>query len=90
MKDGSIKMVVAKRPASNVAGAGKGRGVAFDRVALTLIGKLLVESEPILDSFLQSVRQIQPDLLLIPGDLTKDGEVLNHQLLADKLNALEL
>ena len=51
--------------------------------------KLLVESEAILDAALAKIANSGVKYLLIPGDLTKDGELVNHQLLAEKLKALE-
>lgn len=51
--------------------------------------KLLVESEAILDAALAKIAASGVQYLLIPGDLTKDGEKINHELLAEKLAALE-
>ena len=51
--------------------------------------KMLVESEAILDAALEEIAQSDAKYLLIPGDLTKDGEEVNHQLMADKLAAFE-
>jgi len=44
--------------------------------------KLIVESSAILQNVLASVKAEKPDFLLITGDLTKDGEKLDHQALA--------
>ncbi|MDN4753126.1 metallophosphoesterase [Porphyromonadaceae bacterium W3.11] len=62
-------------------------GSSFQKV-LDADRKLLVESEVILDHFLNEVRSIKPDLLLLPGDLSKDGERINHILLSKKLDQL--
>jgi hypothetical protein len=51
--------------------------------------KLLKESEAILDSALAAVAAEKPRFLIIPGDLTKDGELVNHLLMAKKLAKLE-
>lgn len=51
--------------------------------------KMLLESESILDSALASIKESGVKYLLISGDLTKDGEKVNHELLASKLTALE-
>lgn len=59
-------------------------GPAFKRV-VDADRKLLIESEAILDRFIEEIKVINPELLLITGDLTKDGELLNHNILADKL-----
>lgn len=50
--------------------------------------KLIIESSAILKSVLASVQSEKPDFLLIPGDLTKDGEKLDHQTLATLFKAL--
>jgi UDP-2,3-diacylglucosamine pyrophosphatase LpxH len=51
--------------------------------------KLIAESEPILKSALNIINAEKPNILLIPGDLTKDGEKLNHQKLAEYLSEVE-
>ena len=50
--------------------------------------KLIIESSAILKSVLASVQTEKPDFLLISGDLTKDGEKLDHQTLATMFKAL--
>ena len=51
--------------------------------------KMIKESEQILDSALTTIQADPSDVVLITGDLTKDGEKFNHQLMAEKLQALE-
>lgn len=51
--------------------------------------KMLVQSEAILDSALSSIKSSGVKYLLISGDLTKDGEKVNHELLAKKLAEVE-
>ena len=51
--------------------------------------KMLAESGAILDSALDMIKADQPDLVLISGDLTKDGEKQGHQELAKKLQKIE-
>lgn len=51
--------------------------------------KMLVESEKILDAALEQIKNSGAEYLLISGDLTKDGEKVNHELLAEKLTAFE-
>jgi hypothetical protein len=51
--------------------------------------KMFSESDAIVDALLNTVKSDEPDVLLISGDLTKDGEYVNHQGLADKLQKLE-
>lgn len=51
--------------------------------------KLLKESEAILQSALASIVQQNIQFLIIPGDLTKDGELVDHVLMAQYLAKLE-
>ncbi len=44
--------------------------------------KLIKESSAIVKSLFKSIIEEKPDILLIPGDLTKDGELVSHQNLA--------
>jgi UDP-2,3-diacylglucosamine pyrophosphatase LpxH len=50
--------------------------------------KLLLESREILSSALLHVRELGVGFLLVPGDLTKDGERQDHLLVAEELSAL--
>lgn len=65
-----------------------GTGTAFEQY-LASDRKLLVESEAILDAALAKIAASGVQYLLIPGDLTKDGEKVNHELLMRKLKKLE-
>lgn len=47
--------------------------------------KMFAESDVFLTALLDTVKQDDPDVLLISGDLTKDGELEGHQALAEKL-----
>lgn len=51
--------------------------------------KMFTESSAILDKMLDTVREDKPDVLLISGDLTKDGELEGHRALAKKLEELK-
>lgn len=51
--------------------------------------KMLAESGSIIDSALNMIKKDKPDLVLISGDLTKDGEKLGHQHMAEKLQKIE-
>jgi Predicted phosphohydrolases len=51
--------------------------------------KLLAESEAVCDAAVSRVLAVKPDFLIVSGDLTKDGEERDHELLAKKLSALE-
>jgi 3',5'-cyclic AMP phosphodiesterase CpdA len=51
--------------------------------------KLIMQSEAILESALDSIVAESPDVLLIPGDLTKDGEFASHTKMAAFLQDVE-
>ncbi len=51
--------------------------------------KLLVESEEILEEFVNSSDSINCDLIIVPGDMTKDGEMINHKLVIKYLNMIK-
>jgi len=51
--------------------------------------KLLAQSEEILDVAVADLKATPLDFVLVSGDLTKDGELVNHQLVARKLAGLE-
>lgn len=47
--------------------------------------KMMPQSQEIFDRYIGTVIEQHPDVLLISGDLTKDGEVLSHQFVAEQL-----
>ncbi len=52
--------------------------------------KLVDYSKPLFDEMIRRIKEvIQPELVLITGDLTKDGEQLSHQYVISKLNELQ-
>lgn len=51
--------------------------------------KLLVESERILGALTEQIEALDVDFVLIPGDLTKDGEKACHDKMAARLGQLE-
>ncbi len=57
--------------------------------AIDLDQKVFNESEAILDAQLQQVKFSKPDVLLLNGDVTKDGEYAAHKALAAKLKQLK-
>lgn len=63
-------------------------GSAFDKY-LASDRKLLAESKDILYTMVDTILARKPELVLIPGDLTKDGEKLSHQLVVEQLQRLK-
>jgi hypothetical protein len=63
-------------------------GPAFEEY-LTNDRKLLRESYAITESLIDSLISEHPDLLLVTGDLTKDGELVCHQKMATFFNQIE-
>lgn len=57
--------------------------------ALNSDRKIFTESTGILDRMLAEVVEQAPDVLMISGDLTKDGELESHQYVASKLAELK-
>ncbi|MEZ5083240.1 MAG: metallophosphoesterase [Bacteroidales bacterium] len=51
--------------------------------------KLLIESQAITESLIDSLITEQPDIVLVSGDLTKDGELVCHQKMAAHFAELE-
>jgi len=50
--------------------------------------KLLKESGEIIDTAVKEISRLPVDFVIVSGDLTKDGEKVNHQALAAKLKRL--
>lgn len=50
--------------------------------------KMLRESLEILQTLVNDIIDIHPDIVLVTGDLTKDGERVSHQLVAQQLQRL--
>mgnify|MGYP000070730724 CR=1 FL=1 len=50
--------------------------------------KLLKESSFLLDQFLEDIQKESLDFILIPGDITKDGELVNHKLFIEKVSKI--
>lgn len=50
--------------------------------------KLLKESGEIMDAAVNEISRMSADFVIVCGDLTKDGEKVNHQAMAAKLNRL--
>lgn len=65
------------------------RGTEDYQTALNSDRKMFAESDAILRTLLDAVRQDKPDVLLLSGDLTKDGEQECHKALAKQLQQLQ-
>ena len=63
------------------------KGAAFENY-VKIDPKLLVESGEVLETVVDVVLEKKPDLVLIPGDLTKDGELLSHQFVVSILERI--
>lgn len=63
-------------------------GTAF-QTYLASDRKLLQESEAILTSVVDTIISIDPDIVIVAGDLTKDGEKTGHQKVAMFFDTLE-
>ena len=50
--------------------------------------KMLRQSEEIFEALTDSILVYKPDMVLIAGDLTKDGEKVSHQSVAERLEIL--
>ena len=61
----------------------------FSEFAVTRDGKQLIYSEEIMDAFANDIKTHKPDILIVSGDLTNNGEKLNHLELAKKFNNIE-
>lgn len=59
-------------------------GEAFDRY-ISNDRKLLKESPELLRLAVKAIMSENPDIVLIPGDLTKDGELVSHRLVSEIL-----
>ena len=62
-------------------------GSAFERT-MNSDRKLLLDSEDLLDYAIGDILGSDAEFVLIPGDLTKDGELINHEIVAEKLSRL--
>ena len=51
--------------------------------------KLFAQSPAIIDEMIAEVKQAQPNIVLVTGDLTKDGELVNHEAMTNYLGQLE-
>ncbi len=66
---------------------GGAEGLAFQNY-LNQDPKMLQYSDPIFRQVMAELQIEKPDILLVPGDLTKDGEKIGHQAMAGFFNQL--
>ena len=64
-------------------------GVAF-QTYLASDRKLIKESNAIMQELKNRIYEERPEIFLVPGDLTKDGEKISHQLMATYLDSIEM
>lgn len=64
-------------------------GEAFQNFVRNDDGKVVEYVDSITDTFLAETAEKQPDALILSGDLTQNGEKVNHEELAKKLRLLE-
>jgi 3',5'-cyclic AMP phosphodiesterase CpdA len=65
------------------------QGEAFQAYISSGDGKLLSYTPDIVDAFASDIKSKQPDVLIISGDLTNNGEKESHRELAHKLSEIE-
>ena len=63
-------------------------GQAFEQM-MTGQRKMIDQSAATWQALMDTALWYRPDLLLIPGDLTKDAEIESHQLVVSSLNTLQ-
>ncbi len=63
-------------------------GETFIEVNERSDGKLSIYVEEITDKFIDTMIEVSPDIVIINGDLTYNGERSSHELLAQKLDKL--
>ncbi len=64
-------------------------GIGFQYMVEHGDGKVVTYIEQITDAFVEEVIAQEPDVLILSGDLTLDGEKKSHQELAEKLYLVE-
>lgn len=60
----------------------------FEESMLYGDGKMVTYGDEIIDAFIKAIQQEQPDLVVLTGDLSFNGEKGSHQALAAKLEQL--
>lgn len=86
---GSIKAKIAVFSDPHLLDPALGTNLADNPEILGYTNKMITASEAILLSAIDEIILEDVDLLFIPGDLTKDGELQSHQKFAQHLKTLE-
>lgn len=63
-------------------------GAYFTRMVQNADGKVMTHIETILDAFAHEMIRMQPDALILSGDLTFNGAKASHEALAEKLERI--
>ncbi|MFW5663054.1 MAG: metallophosphoesterase family protein [Bacteroidota bacterium] len=63
-------------------------GAAFEQY-LAMDRKLIAESQAILEATVAAIIADKPDVVIVPGDLTKDGEKVTHEEFAAYMRQIE-
>lgn len=71
----------------SLLGKGGAAGAAFQNY-VNQDPKMVEYSDPIFRNVMGELRGERPDILLVPGDITKDGEKISHQAMAGFFNQL--
>lgn len=64
-------------------------GAAYEEFVAVSDGKVITYLPQLLDAFIDEMIQAKPDAFLLTGDITMNGERINHQELAEKLHRLQ-
>lgn len=71
----------------SLLGSGGAAGAAFQNY-VNQDPKMVEFSDAIFRRVLRQIKEERPDILLVPGDITKDGEKISHQAMASFFNQL--
>lgn len=64
-------------------------GAAYEKYVSSGDGKQLKYIDAIMDAFVSEIKKLKPDILIVSGDLTNNGEKASHLDLAEKFKAIE-
>ena len=86
-KDSSVKIVVAS-DIHYLASELYDDGDAFMSLLRNDDGKATMYVEEIVDKFIDEMLKLKPEMVVLSGDISFEGEKLSHEELADKLSKL--